>query len=100
MRMSRLKVHADAALAAVANDLLDQLDRPIEQVHLYAVDREPAAANDPGSPTANLRDLHSGWLVNEAPHDIAQAVNVEFRALAEVKADVSVRGRMRRARRP
>ena len=65
-----------------------------------AVDREPAAAHDPRSPTANLRDLRSGWLVHEALHDLAQAVNVEFRALAEVKADVIVRGRMRRARRP
>ena len=39
MRMARLIIHADAALAAVANDPLDQLDRPIEQVHLLAGDR-------------------------------------------------------------
>ena len=100
MRMARLIVHADAALTAVANDLLDRLDRSIEKVHLHAADREPAAANDPGSPTANLCDLRSGWLVDEAPYDITQAVNVEAGALAEVKADVSVRGRMRRAGRP
>ena len=66
MRMARLIVHADAALATVANDRLDRLDRPVEQVHFLAADREPAAADDPRSPAANLGDLRGGWLVHEA----------------------------------
>ena len=74
MRMSRLIVHADAALAATANDLLDQFDRPIEEVNLIAGNGEPAAAHDPRPPTADLGHLHGRWLVHEALHDTEQAL--------------------------
>jgi hypothetical protein len=100
MGMSRLIIHAHAALAAVADDPLDGLDRPIEQVHLLPGYREPAAADDPRSPSANLREVRTGWLVHEALHDFKQARNVKPSALAEVKAYVGVRDRMRCAGRP
>jgi hypothetical protein len=44
--------------------------------------------------------LRGGGLVHEAPYDIPQAFNVEPGALAEIKADVIVRGRMRCAYSP
>ena len=43
----------DAALATLANDPFDRLDRPIEEVHLLARDRKPAAAHDPRPPAAD-----------------------------------------------
>src|ERR1700733_4100065 len=100
MRMSRLIIHAHAALAAAANDRLDRFDRPIEKVHLLAANREPAAAYDPRPPAANLGDLRSGWLVHEALYDFKQARDVQPYALPEIKADVIVRGRMSSAGRP
>jgi hypothetical protein len=99
MRMSRLIIHGHAALAAAANDRLDRFDRPVEQVHFLAANREPAAARDPRPPAADLRDLRGGGLVHEAPYDISQALNVEPGGLVKVKADVIVRGRMRCANR-
>src|SRR3984957_4207910 len=41
MRMARLIVHADAALATLANHPFDRLDLPVEQVHFLAANREP-----------------------------------------------------------
>ena len=99
MRMARLIVHADAALATLANHPFDRLDLPVEQVHFLAANREPAAAYDPRPPAADLRDLRGGGLVHEAPYDISQALNVEPGGLVKVKADVIVRGRMRCANR-
>jgi hypothetical protein len=84
MRMSRLIIHAHAALAALADDRLNRFDRPVEKVHLLAANREPAAAHDPRSPAANLGDLRSGWLVHEALYDTTQALNIEPGPLAEV----------------
>ena len=84
MRMARLIIHAHAALAAAANDGLDQFDRPVEQVHFLAADREPAAAYDPRPPAPDLGDLCSGGLVHEALYDTAQALNVEPGPLAKV----------------
>src|ERR1700722_2911585 len=84
MRMSRLIIHAHAALAAAANDRLDRFDRPVEQVHFLAADREPAIAYDPRPPAPDLGDLRSGGFVHKALYDTTQALNVEPGPLAEV----------------
>jgi hypothetical protein len=94
MRMSGLIVHADTAIAAVANHPLDRFNRPIEQVNLLTGYREPAAASNPRPPAADLRQSRRCWLVDEALCDITQALNVEPDALAEIEADVGVRGCM------
>jgi hypothetical protein len=88
------------ALATVANDLFDRLGRPIEEVNLIAGYRQPAAAHNPRSPAADLGHFRGRWIVDQALHDLEQALNVEPGALAEVEADVIVRGCVRRARRP
>jgi hypothetical protein len=100
MRMARLIVYANAALAAVENDFLDSLDRPIEEVNLLACDREPTAANDPRTPAADLGHLCSRRRVHETLRDFEQTRDVQPFALAEIKADVVVRGRVRLASRP
>jgi hypothetical protein len=100
MWMPGLIVYADVALTAVANDLLDRLDRPIEKVHLLALDRKPATANNSRPPAADLSHPSYVRVIDQALYDLKQAFDVQPDALAEVKADVIVGGRMRRAGRP
>ena len=77
MRMSRLIIHADPALATVANHPLDRLDRPIEEVDLLAGYLEPAAADDPRPPAADLGHPCGGRIVDQALHDLEQARDVK-----------------------
>ena len=100
MWMSGLIIHAHPALATGANNRLDGLDRPIEEVDLLPGDLEPAATDDPRSPAADLGHVRGGRLVHQAPHDFKQTRDVEPDSLIEVEPDVIVRSRMRRARRP
>ena len=97
MRISRLIIHADAPFAAVANHPLDRLDRPVEEVRLLAGDLEPAAADDPRSPAADLGHPRRAWIVDKTLRSLEQAVDVKPGALAEVEADVVVRSHMRGA---
>ena len=60
MRMARLIVNAKAALAAVENDFLDPLDRPIKEVHLLARNSEPPAAYDPSARNARRNSFPVG----------------------------------------
>jgi hypothetical protein len=75
-------------------------DRPIEEVHLLARDREPTASHDPRAPATHLSHLCSARIVDQTLRGLEHALSVESGALAEVEADVIVRGRMRGACRP
>jgi hypothetical protein len=98
MRVSRLIV--DAPVPAVRNDFLDPLDRPIEEVHVLAGDREPSAADDPLSPDADLGHRRGFRLVDQILCGLEQTPDVEPGALPEVEADIGVGSRMNRAARP
>ena len=93
MRMSRLILHGDMAVAAVPNDPFDQLDRPIEEVHLLAGDPQPAAADDPRAPPADLGQRRVARIIDQTLHRREQAANIESGALAEVEAKIVVGGR-------
>ena|SRR5271166_1390623 len=100
MGMPRLIIHADAPVPAVRNDFLGPLDRPMEEFHLLAGDREPAAADDPRSPAADLRDRRGARVVDLTLYGLEQSPDVEPGALTEVEADIGVGSRMSRAARP
>jgi len=97
MRMSRLIVHPDVSDPARANDVLHCLKAAVEQIDLLAADRQPRAADDPGTPFAGFGHDRAIGIIDQASQGLAQSRRSRFLAASIVEADVGVGARPRRS---
>src|ERR1700693_770580 len=91
MRMSRLVVHTDVPGPARTNDFLHCLQTTVEQIDLLAADRQPRAADDPGTPLTNFGYDRGIGIVDQASQGLAEQRRSGLLAPAIVEANVGVR---------
>src|SRR5215467_12069936 len=89
-------MHADLAGPAVLDHMRDRFDVAIEQVDFSLRDRQPAAADNPGSPAADWRHLRRRGVIGERFRRLQQMLGVEWLRCGEIEADVVVGGPTRR----
>src|SRR5689334_428665 len=90
MRVSGLVMHGDLARAASVDHTPDVVEIAINQVDLVAVDGEPAATDDPGTPSTYRRDFGGVTFVDKRPHGLPKRVRIDRLCGRIIESDVVV----------